>query len=59
MKIDTWLEGALADAERRGLPALKPHLEALAQAIVTLRSADFNGRADGQDREDAPRDAHE
>jgi hypothetical protein len=59
MKIDTWLEWSLADAERRGLPALKPHLEALAQAIVTLRSADFNGRADGQDREDAPRDAHE
>ncbi len=59
MKIDSWLEWALADAERRGLSALKPHLEALARAIVTLRSADFNGRADGQGREDRRRDAHE
>jgi hypothetical protein len=46
MTIDDWLHWALADAERRGLPALKPLLEALARAIDSLRQADFNGRAD-------------
>jgi hypothetical protein len=45
MTIDDWLHWALADAERRGLPALKPLLEALARAMTSLREADFNGRA--------------
>ena len=46
MTIDDWLRWALADAERRGLSALKPLLEVLARALESLREADFNGRAD-------------
>lgn len=47
MNIDAWLQSAIADAERRGLPELKPLLETLARAIAALRAADFNDRADG------------
>ena len=46
MTTETWLEWALADAEKRNLPDLKPLLEALARAMQTLRAADFNERAD-------------
>ena len=46
MNVDTWLQAAVADAERRGLPELKPILEALARATKALRAADFNDRAD-------------
>jgi hypothetical protein len=46
MTIDAWLQAAIADAERRGLPELKPLLETLARATSALRAADFNGRAD-------------
>jgi hypothetical protein len=45
MTIDQWLHSALADADRRGLPALKPVLEALAKATKALRAADFNDNA--------------
>ena len=45
MTIDAWLAAALADAERRGLPELKPILEALAQATRALRAAGFGGNA--------------
>jgi hypothetical protein len=45
MTIDQWLQSALADADRRGLPALKPVLEALAKATKALRAADFNDNA--------------
>jgi hypothetical protein len=48
MTIDEWLKAAIADAERRGLPALKPGLETLAGAAKALRAADFNDRADGR-----------
>jgi hypothetical protein len=48
MTIDAWLQAATADAERRGLPELKPLLETLARATTTLRAADFNGHAGGQ-----------
>ena len=47
MNIDSWLQSAIADAERRGLPELKPLLETLARATAALRNADFNDRADG------------
>ena len=47
MTIDAWLQAAIADAERRGLPELKPLLEALARATTALRAADFNGHAQG------------
>jgi hypothetical protein len=45
MTIDQWLQSELADADRRGLPALKPVLEALAKATKALRAADFNDNA--------------
>jgi hypothetical protein len=32
-----WLEAACADAERRGLPELKPLLETLARSLAALR----------------------
>jgi len=42
MTVDAWLETAVRDAEKRGLPELKPLLEALAQATRALRAANFN-----------------
>jgi hypothetical protein len=45
MTLESWLQAAIADAERRGLPALKPLLEALARATAALRGADFNDDA--------------
>ena len=45
MTIESWLQSALADAERRGLPDLKPMLEALARLTKRLREADFNDDA--------------
>jgi len=47
MTIEEWLKAAIADAERRGLPELKPLLEALAQATRALRAARFGGQAHG------------
>ena len=40
MTVDSWLKAAIADAEQRGLPELKPLLEALARATTRLRSMD-------------------
>src|SRR5919204_531191 len=37
MTIKTWLENANQDAERRGIPDLKPLLEALARSTAALR----------------------
>lgn len=47
MSVDEWLKAALADAERRGLPDLKPLLESLAAATRALRAAAAGGDADG------------
>ena len=47
MTIKEWLENAVQDAERRGLPALRPLLEALARATSALRTADWNADATG------------
>ena len=55
MTIDAWLAMALADAERRGLPDIRPLLETLARSLRALRDADFNDRADG----DHPRPTHD
>jgi len=49
MTIESWLQAAIADAERRGLPELKPILETLARATKALRAADFNDEASGQE----------
>lgn len=53
MTIETWLAAAIADAEKRGLPELKPILETLARATKALRSADFNDHASGQPSDSA------
>jgi hypothetical protein len=41
MELDAWVAAAIADAERRGLPELRPLIEALAQATRALRAADL------------------
>jgi len=48
MTIESWLQAAIADAEQRGLPDLKPLLEALARSTQVLRAADFNDEASGK-----------
>jgi hypothetical protein len=53
MTIESWLKAALADADRRGLPELKPILEALARSTQALRAADFNDVASGTPSADA------
>lgn len=40
--IDAWLQAAIADAESRGLPELKPLIEGLAQSTRQLRTAEWN-----------------
>jgi hypothetical protein len=37
--VEAWLAAAIADAERRGLPELKPLLETMARSTAALRSA--------------------
>jgi hypothetical protein len=37
--VEGWLTSALLDADRRGLPALKPLLEGLARSTASLRAA--------------------
>lgn len=46
MLIDRWLQLAVADAEARSLPELRPLLESLATSLAALRAADWNRRAD-------------
>jgi hypothetical protein len=45
--VEAWLNAVTADAERRGLPELKPLLESLARSTRVLREADFNANARG------------
>jgi len=40
MTVPAWLAAAAADAERRGLPQLKPLLETLARSTEALRRAE-------------------
>lgn len=47
MTVDAWLRAAIADAEERGLPELKPLLESLALATGALRAATFTPDAGG------------
>ena len=42
MAVVRWLELAVADAERRGLPELRALLETLAAATRNLRAAPWN-----------------
>jgi hypothetical protein len=48
MTIKAWLEAAVLDAERRGMPELKPLLEMLARATSALRTAEWNTDASGE-----------
>ena len=48
MTIESWLKAAIADAEKRGLPELKPILEGLAKSTTALRAANFNDDASGK-----------
>lgn len=57
MTIDSWLQMAIADAEQRGLPDLKPLLDALAGATAALRKADFNDDASGRNPQSATQSA--
>lgn len=41
-----WLASAVADADARGLPDLRPLLEGLAASTAALRRAEWNDRAD-------------
>jgi hypothetical protein len=49
MTVDTWLDLAKRDADRRDLPELKPLLEMLARATSALRSTEWNADASGAD----------
>jgi hypothetical protein len=44
MTVNDWLKAAIADAEKRGLPELKPLLEGLATSTQALRDASLSGR---------------
>ena len=46
MSLEQWTEWATADAERRGLHALKPLLEGLAAATARLRATEWHTGAD-------------
>jgi hypothetical protein len=51
-RLEGWLRSAVEDAERRGLPDLKPLLETLARATAGLRAADIEaGRAETETHE--------
>lgn len=52
MDVPTWLAAARADADARGLPALKPLLEALARSTQALRDADAQFQHPIPDRTD-------
>ena len=45
--VARWLAAAEADAERRGMPELKPLLQGLAASTTALRAADWNDHGDG------------
>jgi hypothetical protein len=52
VSVDRWLRAATDDADRRGLPDLRPLLEGLAQATISLRAADWNDTMPGGGREE-------
>jgi len=43
MTVEDWLASSCDDADRRGLPELKPLLSALAKATLALRAVDWDG----------------
>ena len=56
-RLDDWLASAIADAERRGLPELRPLLEGLARSTAVVRDADLEqARRDDETAPPAPDD---
>jgi hypothetical protein len=55
MTVDRWLAAVEADAEKRGLPELKPLLQGLAASMRALRAGDWNDRADSDAGATPPR----
>lgn len=53
-EVDDWLRAAVADAERRGVPELRPLLEGLARATRGLREADRAARGEGTNPPQVP-----
>jgi hypothetical protein len=53
--VESWLAGALADAERRTLPDLRPLLETLARSTEALRRVDDELRRSGAEPAGADR----
>ncbi len=43
--VREWEKSAIVEAERRGLPELRPLFESLAQSLAILRTADWNADA--------------
>lgn len=41
MTVETWLKMVLEDADKRGIPEIKPLLEGVAKAMRDLRAADL------------------
>jgi hypothetical protein len=41
MTVETWLKMVLEDADKRGIPEIKPLLEAVAKAMRDLRAANL------------------
>jgi hypothetical protein len=56
-RVEAWLRAACADADQRGLPELKPLLEALARSTAALRVAEEHQRL--RARPEPPRDARD
>ena len=52
--VDTWKAWAIADADRRGLHALQPILEALAASTARLRATAWQPAADSPQPPDSP-----
>ena len=44
MTVESWLAAAIADAEQRGLPELRPLLQTLAASTANLRRAEAAAR---------------
>jgi hypothetical protein len=51
MTVESWLEAAIADSERRGLEPLPALLETLARSMAALRVADFELRSEARDEQ--------
>jgi hypothetical protein len=63
MTVSDWLENAIRDADARGLGSLRSSLQALAQATLALRRADWNADAaartpETHDRPSPPSPSH-